>query len=174
MQRNVAVALAAIRKRRLYGMLAPLCALTMLAFFGMASTYWRVGHLIPFALVVPLCFLGTAYMLLRWSFAKCPRCGEFLFIRRIDVLLIYGNVFARRCLNCRLPLSAKVVCTAEEIDRLETWVAATHPKPSIPDVGLACPTCGYLLAGICREQCPECGEAFDLVEMVSSAKAALG
>lgn len=36
-----------------------------------------------------------------------------------------------------------------------------HELP-VPDLGLRCRTCGYLLAGLPQHRCPECGNEFDL------------
>jgi hypothetical protein len=36
----------------------------------------------------------------------------------------------------------------------------------IPDLGLLCPSCGYILAGLPRHRCPECGREFAMDDLV--------
>lgn len=40
------------------------------------------------------------------------------------------------------------------------------PNFRVPDFGLKCPSCSYLLAGLPRLVCPECGRAFTMEEFI--------
>ena len=57
-----------------------------------------LGTSVPFSVTAAI-FMGCfAVAGLRLSFWRCPRCGK-PFHRRD----LYGNAFARKCLNCGLP-----------------------------------------------------------------------
>lgn len=47
---------------------------------------------------------------------------------------------------------------AEEQRRvLRDWAASAQPGDPVPDFGFRCERCGYPLAGLARQNCPECG-----------------
>jgi hypothetical protein len=70
---------------------------------------WLVGSIVSFFVVLLLnskvagefaFFWGIAFIIfgLRHSFFRCPRCGNFFFLKFPG-----NNSFARHCLHCGLP-----------------------------------------------------------------------
>jgi hypothetical protein len=53
----------------------------------------------PFAVTLILAGVAWASSLLRVELFRCPRCGKHFYVK-----WYYHNIFARRCLHCRLPL----------------------------------------------------------------------
>ena len=47
-------------------------------------------------------------VILRASFSRCPRCGEFFHMRHVRRMLYWGDPWARSCLHCGLPLQPQV------------------------------------------------------------------
>ncbi len=40
----------------------------------------------------------------------------------------------------------------------------------VPDLGFACPDCGYPLAGLTEHRCPECGRPFELEQFIPAGE----
>jgi rubrerythrin len=49
---------------------------------------------------------------------------------------------------------------------IRRWLRKGGVRRPIPDIGLVCPKCAYLLKGLREQRCPECGNPFDLVRMI--------
>jgi hypothetical protein len=45
----------------------------------------------------------------------------------------------------------------------------SEPRGPIPEVGLRCPKCTYLLTGLTEERCPECGCRFSVQELIGDS-----
>ncbi len=75
----------------------PVGGFICLAPFG-ESVVARFGPAADALLVAP--WVLVAGLAIAWrAMCPCPRCGKALFVRGL-----YGNAFARKCLNCGIPL----------------------------------------------------------------------
>ena len=45
----------------------------------------------------------------------------------------------------------------------------SEPRGPIPDVGLRCPKCAYLLTGLTEQVCPECGCRFSVEKLIDES-----
>lgn len=130
----------------------PLCA--VVSRYGWPSTdvVFVIGAVLGLAVII------TAYVCKMLT--RCPRCGH-----RFYHTLFFHNPFARRCVHCALPISAKWVGTEQQTLLLGQWYLRPPPRGPIPDVGLRCPKCRYALAGLLVPRCPECGYEVDLDQL---------
>lgn len=49
---------------------------------------------------------------------------------------------------------------------IRRWLAKGDQKGPVPDLGLRCRQCEYLLTGLTGDTCPECGSPFDLATFI--------
>lgn len=129
-----------------------------------ADKLGRVGGIIAGA-VGGIGMVGFAVTGIAVQFSRCPRCGRFFFMK-----MLTSNIYTWRCRHCGLSLKNPFPSDTVVGRLLRLWVAHPHPRPPIPDVGLACPKCGYSLTGLVEERCPECGSAFSIASMVSEGE----
>lgn len=66
---------------------------------GLGYLSWTLLHTEDFFYVLaPSWMVFAAIASLRFHLFRCPRCGKRFFMKRL-----YHNLFASRCLNCKLP-----------------------------------------------------------------------
>ena len=52
---------------------------------------------------------------------------------------------------------------------IERWLKKGKRDCAIPNIGLRCPRCSYLLNGLTTAICPECGGRFDIATMIDDS-----
>ncbi len=48
---------------------------------------------------------------------------------------------------------------------LRRWLDESANRGPVPDIGLHCPSCSYLLTGLAIARCPECGTEIDFDDL---------
>lgn len=119
------------------------------------------------ALGVALFVAGVVLFAVTWyvtAFSRCPRCGQLFHL-----YLFWFRVFSKKCVHCGLPLRAGFEAGDAEKHLIRCWLSRHEPRGPIPDVGLRCPKCGYVLTGLTEQRCPECGSEFDVDRLVDES-----
>jgi predicted Zn-ribbon and HTH transcriptional regulator len=155
--------LLAIRRRRRLTFLAIPATFLCFLVAGVATLALRLktNILVGATVVGGMC---TIFVLsLSWVTSRCPRCHRPFFRRGF-----YGNPYSSKCLNCGLSLLSSMPADARR--RLRRWLRRTTRTGPLPDVGLTCSKCGYLLTGLVERRCPECGTRFGIEEIVEKTR----
>jgi len=126
---------------RALGVLALVCVLASLVLFSVGTiTSWRL------------------------NFARCPRCDA-----RFCGTWWLSWPFSRKCWHCDLSIHARFDPSHENLLTLRQWLAHPEPRGPTPNIGLHCADCGYSLAELPEQRCPECGTAFDIEAILAQA-----
>ena len=110
-ERRIGAGLRTIRTLRFFRLTPLLVLIAILLAANLVGFVWpsvgdKLLHSDAIEFVARLAFIAVlAAMVLNFIIARahCPRCGG-RFHMRMDYGTWYGNAFARRCLNCALPL----------------------------------------------------------------------
>lgn len=158
-------ALARFRRRqRLPWVIIPLMAVAFV--LSVQAIRW-IGPSIELLPGIVLC-VGVASLFAARTVAlssKCPGCS-----RRASIRMIGPGFISAHCRHCMLVLEDASTGNTVHVRLLRLWIEHPHPRPPIPDVGLACPKCGYSLTGLVEERCPECGSAFSIASMIADGE----
>lgn len=152
MRQSIAESLGVLRRRRKRPLYILLSLPAVFAVFTILQPV--LGRTIDIVAGVVLCAVGAAFVVAIYvaEFSRCPRCGKFFFMS------FFGKwLFARKCEHCGLSLSCTWDGTAGQRAALREWLEQAEGRGPLPDVGLHCPRCGYLLTGLVESRCPECG-----------------
>jgi phage FluMu protein Com len=115
-------------------------------------------------LTVVIWWFFAAVTLVQLAFAKCPRCR-----RRFSCTWWCNWPFAKRCLHCDLSINARFDPSHDNLLTLRRWLACDEPRGPTPNVGLHCAECGYSLAELPEQRCPECGAVFNIESILAEA-----
>ncbi len=165
--------LAAIRQRRKRLLIPPLvfiggCIIIMVTMEIAASNNTKSAAFTAMATITAIicvfAWIGTLVSLVQMNLARCPRCDKRYF------RTWWCNwPFAKRCLHCGLSIHARFDPDPAKLFALLDWLKRPQPRGAIPDVGLSCDNCGYLLGGLTSERCPECGREFSVAAILDEA-----
>jgi len=154
---NAYTGLLRLRRRRRRTWLALVSLLSSFAGLAVSSEY--LGQMSE-RVFVTLAVAIMAVALVTWILhcvSRCPRCGAYYYMKAIGWLPLSCNPFRRSCIGCGLPLFGRSVISESQRDALSLWITNRQSGAPFPDIGLSCPTCGYLLTGLTTGKCPECG-----------------
>ena len=88
-----------------------------------------------------------------------------------EAFLAYFSCFPLWLLGGYLSGAAMWRLTASQHRRckasaLRAWLATAPEGGAVPDLGLECLSCGYLLTGLMESRCPECGMDINFDEIL--------
>lgn len=159
------------RRRRLWRLIPVIFSGWLLVGLGIMAGHRGASESFCSILAVTgsVCFVGGTILLFVTGFAvslsRCPRCGRFFF-----ATLFVGWIFSKKCLHCDQPLYVHYDAGEVEQQRIREWLRRSEPRGPIPDVGLRCPKCAYILTGLTETECPECGCRFSVEKLIETPK----
>lgn len=171
LQSDVYTVLSTIRRRRrrlLILLPVILCA------WGVAALAMSIGQRTNSGAAFLLATLGAGVFVFVWFWLvilsiqfwrfRCPQCsGRFFHCK------FYNWPFAKRCVHCGLSLFVPFNPSPDNFLSLRDWLTQPEPRGPLPEVGLHCDHCGYLLTGLSRQRCPECGREFNLSAILDAS-----
>ena len=83
--------------------------------------------------------------------------GVFRSLRRREK---HGGTFAERVAHARIRRRNRAI---------RRWLEREGQGHPLPDIGLRCAKCGYSLTGLTGSECPECGQDFDVGDMIDES-----